>query len=71
MQLLKLVVVGPISMVGAALQWAWGSVRVVWAALVALFSVMRDGWRATSVVRQGTRQVGEQVSQSITLFPAT
>ncbi|CAL8460798.1 g329 [Coccomyxa elongata] len=61
-QLLKLVVVGPISMVGAALQWAWGSVRVVWAALVALYSVMRDGWRATSVVRQGTRQVGEQAS---------
>ena len=57
------------SIVGAAVQWACSSMRVVWAALVALFSVMHEGWRATSVVRQGTGQVGQQVSQPHLFHP--
>ncbi len=61
MQLVKLVVLGPFSMVGAALQWAWGSMRILWAAVLALVSATRSGWRAMSAVSQGTRNVGEQV----------
>lgn len=63
LQLVKLVVVGPISMLSAALQWAGGSLRIVWAALLALVSALRSGWRAMSAVQQGTWQVGEQVRQ--------
>ena len=64
LQLLKLVVTGPFVMIGAALQWAWGSVRVVWAALLTLGSATRSGWRAMSAVRQGTPSIGDQVRQS-------
>ncbi|EIE25633.1 hypothetical protein COCSUDRAFT_83640 [Coccomyxa subellipsoidea C-169] len=61
-RLVKLVVLGPFSMVGAALQWAWGSMRILWAAVLALVSATRSGWCAMSAVSQGTRNVSEQAS---------